>query len=287
MASGLNKTKRRIVSVKSTKKITKAMGMVSTVKLKRYRDVFDASNGYSLEIAKLMAELFQQDMGERTHYASYNDGVEGTLYILFTSDLGLCAGYNNELFKYTDQVLKPGDTLMPLGQKGVNHYQRNEPKGVRVDLSLAPLGLDPDPAIVARTMQSLKEDFNAKKYRNIVLIYTHYVNSLRFVPEEFQLLPVDMPFERKPEDDYCPKIMEPDAKTMIHMLLPEYLASLFAAKLTESKVSEQASRRSAMDKANDNADELIEKLTIEYNKARQGAITQEITEVVSGAKAQQ
>ena len=71
------------------------------------------------------------------------------------------------------------------------------------------------------------------------------------------------------------------------MLLPEYLASLFAAKLTESKVSEQASRRSAMDKANDNADELIEKLTIEYNKARQGAITQEITEVVSGAKAQQ
>ena len=128
---------------------------------------------------------------------------------------------------------------------------------------------------------------NAKKYRNIVLIYTHYVNSLRFVPEEFQLLPVDMPFERKAEDDYCPKIMEPDAKTMIHMLLPEYLASLFAAKLTESKVSEQASRRSAMDKANDNADELIEKLTIEYNKARQGAITQEITEVVSGAKAQQ
>ncbi|MBP5091339.1 MAG: ATP synthase F1 subunit gamma [Bacilli bacterium] len=283
----MNKTKRRIVSVKSTKKITKAMGMVSTVKLKRYRDVFDSSNGYSLELQSLMAELFQQRMVEKTHYASYNEGVESTLYLLITSDLGLCAGYNNELYKYVDSLLKEGDVLMPIGQKGVNHYQRNEPKGVKVDLTLAPLGLDPDPSELSRVLKGLKDDFNAKKYRNIVLIYTHYVNSLRFDPSTYQLLPVVLDFEKKSEDSYCPKIVEPDAKTMIHLLLPDYLASVFMAKLTESKVSEQASRRSAMDKANDNADELIDKLTIEYNKARQSAITQEITEVVSGAKAQQ
>ena len=131
----------------------------------------------------------------------------------------------------------------------------------------------------------LKEDFNNKKYKAIRIIYTRYVNSITFEPTVFQILPVQVPKVKWTDDEFAPPLFDEEPRTMLHQVLPSYLTGILHEIVLDSFLSEQASRRTAMDNANDNADELLGKLTIEYNKARQGAITQQITEVASGANA--
>jgi len=121
------------------------------------------------------------------------------------------------------------------------------------------------------------------KYARIYILFTQYVNSITFTPIRFQLLPVQVQQKKWQNEEYCPPLFDESPRALIHALMPEYLASVFYDRLVDSQLSEQASRRTAMDNANDNADALLDKLQIEYNKARQNAITQEITEVVSGA----
>ena len=287
MASGLNKTKRRIVSVKSTKKITKAMEMVATVKLKRYRDLSESALEYLASIEAVLAELFYYDQPTKSHYGQENESAPGNLYIVIGSDLGLCAGYNNDIFRHVEDLLQPGDCLAPIGEKARNHYLRKSFEGVSVREDFYEFGLDPDVRSVQTLCQRIRDDFNQCKYKKVIIIYTQYVNSLRFVPQPYTLLPVSLPYEVSPEDEYEPTLFEESPRAMIHRLLGTYLGAVISAKLAESQRSEQAARRNAMDAANDNCDNLLNDLTIEYNKARQGAITQEITEVVSGARAQQ
>ena len=157
--------------------------------------------------------------------------------------------------------------------------------GVQEDFYKA--GLDPDHRVVERLCRRIRNQFNEGKFRKVILVYTRYVNSLRFVPDSYTLLPVSLTYEPTPEDEYEPTLFEEPPRAMIHRLLGAYLGASVSAKLAESQRAEQAARRNAMDAANDNCDNLLNDLTIEYNKARQGAITQEITEVVSGARAQQ
>ena len=287
MSNSLTKTKRRIASVKSTKKITKAMGMVATVKLKRYRDLSENALNYLDSLEKLMAELFYYDAPSKSHYCLENENAPGNLYIVIGSDLGLCAGYNNEVFRFVEENLRSGDTLAPIGEKAHNHYARKSFEGVSVIDDFYECGLDPDARMIERLCRRVRNGFNGGKYRKVILIYTKYVNSLKFVPEPYTLLPVSLEYQPSPEDDYEPTLFEETPRTMIHRLLGTYMGAVISAKLAESQRSEQASRRNAMDAANDNCDNLLNDLTIEYNKARQGAITQEITEVVSGARAQQ
>ena len=134
----------------------------------------------------------------------------------------------------------------------------------------------------AKLGRKLHSEFLNGNYRSIKIVYTKYVNSLRFTPQEMTIFPI-INKEYKKEYGFEP-IYDPNVKTLINELVPIYLTSSLYQKLIESQVSEQASRRTAMENANDNADELIDKLTIEYNKARQAAITQEILEVVAGQR---
>lgn len=283
MSLGLTKTKRRIASVKSTQKITKAMEMVATVKVKRFRDAYEQSKDYIEGLSKVMAKLLAYDAPASTHYAKENEGDLPALYIVITSDLGLCASYNTNLYKFVDEhVDKEKDILVLVGEKGVGHFGHDESyKHIITDYS--------DCASLLRPMQInkasalIKDAFNGKKIRKVVLISTKYVNSLSFVPEMTTLLPLALEDQKWKDEEYCPPLIEPEVRKNIHLLLPQYLGGTLYFKAVESALSEQASRRTAMDNANDNADELLNKLTIEYNKARQGAITQEITEVVSGS----
>ena len=286
MSLGLNKTKHRILSVKSTQKITKAMELVATVKLKKFKDAMDHNALYSVALEESVADLFAHDLETGTHYGRLDPATRGTLYIVITSNLGLCAGYNQNLYKYVDSLLTPDDTIAPIGSKGLAHFQHDE-KYQRLSLAFAYLNLSLDLQQIDKACQQIKDQFNEKRYQKIVLVYTQYINSLVFAPATYQLLPVQLQWHPAEDESYCPPLYEPSARTMIHQLLPTYLASVFYSKLVEAQLSEQASRRTAMDTANDNADDLINKLTIQYNKARQNAITQQITEVVSGANAQQ
>ncbi len=283
MSLGLNKTKRRIASVKSTQKITKAMGMVATVKLKRFKDAVSQTASYNAGLRRIMAELFLHDNETKTHYGQENVEVEGTLYIFITSNLGLCGAYNNNLYKFAESLIDPEkDFILPIGEKGKAHFLHD--KRYRDHVIVDPkFESSLDPKKVDANCLKIKNAFNQKKYRKIALIFTEYINSISFEPRVMTLLPVTLEPQPREDESYCPPLFEPSARQQIHDLMPYYLGSELFHKIAQANLCEQASRRNAMDAANDNADELLDKLTIEYNKARQTAITQEIVEVVSGS----
>lgn len=283
MSNGLNKTKRRISSITSTEKTTKAMELIATVKLKRFLLSYTHEKNYSAEFLELMGELFAHDKETASHYAKVNQKAPNSLYIVITSDLGLCGGYNSSLFKFVASLADKDDVVAPLGNKGINHYARSQ-EFANVTDDYSSIGLSTDLSVIHSFCQNLKDDFNAGKYKKIVVVYTRYINSISSIPSSFQLFPVQVPHKAWTHEEYCPPEFDVPPRTMIHTLLPSYLTSVIYNLLVESQLSEQSSRRNAMDNANDNADSLLDKLRIEYNKARQNAITQEITEVVGGSQ---
>lgn len=284
MSLGLTKTKHRIVSIENTEKTTKAMELIAMVKLKRFLDDYEKEKMYGEEFLSLMGVIFAHDKKTASHYAKVNKDADKSLYIVITSNLGLCGAYNAQLFKYVDSFVSPNDVIAPIGNKGIHHFERSDAfKNINKDYCY--INLSTDMETIHDLCAKLKDEFNSGKYRSINIIYTRYVNSLKSVPTSFQLLPVQVPYEAWSGESYCPPKFDEEPRTMIHKLLPSYLSAMMYGRLIESQLSEQAMRRTAMDNANDNADELLAKLRIEYNKARQNAITQEITEVVGGANA--
>ena len=285
MSLGLNKTKRRIASIETTQKITKAMEMIATVKLKGFKDSFENYDAYLEELTSILSSLFNYDNDDKSHYFKENEEASGSLYIVITSSLGLCGGYNNNIFKYIETIVdKEVDTILPLGEKG-NHYFREEngyKKVLKSSLNSSIVGTNKE---LYEASNRLKEMFNGKKFKKIIVVYTRYINSLTFIPDQVNLLPLNLEFVPSKNENICPPLFYPTPREAVHLVLPQYLAGLLKTKLAESNLSEQASRRNATENANDNADELLAQLRIEYNKARQTAITQEIVEVVGGANA--
>ena len=279
MAQALNKTKRRIASVKSTKKITEAMELVATVKLKKFKNKMEANQFYVREIENIISHLFGVLNDEENPYINLGKG-EKNLVVVINSNLGLCASYNSNIFNFvTNNLDKEKDILMTIGIKGELNYER---AGFELVKEYSYLNEKLDYLEVVKLGRLLHSEFMSGKYKTVKLLYTKYINSLRFEPTLITLFPL------KERDKivtlgYEP-IYDPNLKTLIDELVPIWLTSSLYQKLIESTVSEQASRRTAMENANDNADELIDKLTIEFNKARQAAITQEITEVVAGQR---
>jgi len=278
MAQSLHKTKRRIASVNSTKKITKAMELVATVKLKRFKNVMLENEAYAKELVDIIHHLFAHIDVEDNPYLVETKS-ETDLYIVVSSNLGLCASYNNNIFNFVNENVKKEKTeVIPIGFKGQNYLRK---EGYKLLNEFVSINERLEFEEIKKLGELITKEFVNGKYRSIRLIYTHYVNSLKFVPEEISIFPIQN-VEGESKAGYEP-ILDPNAKTLIDELVPIYVSSTLYHKIIESQVSEQASRRTAMENANDNADEIIDKLTLEYNKARQTAITQEITEIVSGS----
>ena len=278
MAQSLHKTKRRISSINSTKKITKAMELVATVKLRRFKNVMLQNEAYANELVNIIHHLFERiEVEDNPYLIESKSNVD--LYIVVNSNLGLCASYNNNIFNYVlNNVANEGSVLIPIGYKGQIFFKKEE---YEINDEFVSLNDHLAYEEIRKLGEYITREFVNGKYRSIKLIYTHYVNSLKFVPETMDIFPLKQA-DATNNIGYEP-IFDPDAKTLVEELIPIYVASTLYHKIIESQVSEQASRRTAMENANDNADELIDKLTLEYNKARQAAITQEINEVVSGS----
>lgn len=279
MAANLNKTKRRISSVNSTKKITKAMELVATVKLKRFKSIMEKNNLFTDEIVNLINSLLERSEGEEAKVYLEEKEADKDLVVVVNSNLGLCAGFNNDIYKFiSPNIDKNTAKLIPIGLKGDNYYKR---ENYEVDSSFVQLNEKIVYEDVVKLSSKISDDFINSKYRSVKLVYTKYVNSIKFAPTMVTLFPLN----KKEGNDlgYAPEF-DPDIKTLIKELVPLYISSFLYQRIIESQVSEQASRRTAMENATDNADELIKQLTLEFNKARQAAITQEITEVVAGQK---
>ena len=277
MAQALNKTKRRIASVKSTKKITEAMELVATVKLKKFKNKMESNQFYVREIESIISHLFAVHDSDDNPYLKEGKG-DKNLVVVINSNLGLCASYNSNIYNFVKQNLnKENDVLLTIGLKGEINYAK---EGFTLDKEYSAINEKLEYSDVIKLGRFLHSEFMSGKYKSVKLVYTKYINSLRFEPTLVNLFPI-VEENKETSVGYEP-IYDPDVKTLIEELVPIWLTSSLYQKLIESTVSEQASRRTAMENANDNADELIDKLTIEFNKARQAAITQEITEVVGG-----
>ena len=276
MSLGLQATKRRIQSVSSTKKITKAMELVATAKLKALKDKMQENMSYTASMIDIANDVFSSIEDCESVFVKGNKSNK-TLFIIVTSNLGLCASYNYEVFKVVDSLVNKDDKVIMIGTKGYTHYNNllNDIDDRFVDI-LAHINYQ-DIALLCNEIIAM---YSKGEIGKIKLIYTKYVNSLTFTPETLQLLPVNMN-KQKITKKYT--IMEPTPLDIIDALLPMYVKSVMYGKLIESVVSEQASRRTAMETATDNSQEIIDKLQILYNKERQAAITQEITEVVGGS----
>ena len=270
----LVKTKRRINSVTSTRKITNAMNLVAAVKLKRFKNTMSNGDNYVSYIRLVMEELYSQI----DKFSLSKNTSNKTLFIVINSNLGLCGSFNNDVFKYVEPLIKKDDELITIGLKGFTHFKN---LNYNINSSYMDLNVKVNFDDINKFSEFVMNEFKLNKYKEIKLVYTEYVNSISFVPILITLLPLEV--ETKKENLLPPETL-PDPITLYEELTPVYLSASIYQAIVTSQVSEQASRRNAMENATDNADDILEKLKLEYNKARQGAITQEITEVVSGAK---
>ena len=278
MSQTLLATKKRITSIESTQKITAAMKLVSSVKLKQQMKRLEGNTLFADEIKHVVSKVLASIDDVSSIYMQDN-GANKKLYIIDTSTLGLCGSYNFNVYKLVDEIVHEGDDVIIIGTKGQTHYKNSKFNFIhQFD------GIDSnDVNKLAPLLKNFALNaFEKGIYNEISMIYTHYKNSITFVASKEQLFPVK--FEETKDDKIeIEPLLEPNSSEVINLLVPIYVQTMVLSRLIESAVSEQASRRNAMENATDNAQELVDELKIEYNKARQNAITSQIIEVVSAS----
>ena len=280
MAMNLLQTKNRIRSVASTKKITKAMELVATSKLKKAKDLNYKLTPYKNEVFEIIAYCANNVLDKDYKYFKENKS-DKELNIVITSTLGLCGGYNIAIEKFVNENVSKNDDLIVLGSKGTRFFTS---KGYNIVKSFTELpSFNLQESISSVIGQYVIDNFLNLKYKKVNLIYTKFINSLTFEPTSMQLLPITSLVEVKKINKEL--LLEPSAEEVLDTLVPFYIETSIKTLLFESMLSEQASRRTAMENATDNATELEENLLLEYNKSRQAAITQEITEISGAANA--
>ena len=277
MAQEVARIKKRIKSVSSSYKITSAMKLVSTVKLKKWKNKMLGNKDYAGRIDDIARIVFSNI--EKSNNPFFQERkADKNLYIVLSSSLGLCGAYNNNIFRLADAKIKENDDAIILGNKAISHYKDGAFTHIETFKEYSNIN---DEKIINQIIEYIKTEYIKGTYQEIHLIYTSYKNSLVFHPVDFTLLPLEL--EGNTKDGY-PPLMEPNQEALIETLVPFYLKSSVYAKFLESEVCEQAARSNAMENATKNAEELLDNLKIEFNKARQGAITQEITEIVGASQ---
>lgn len=273
--------KARIRSVDSTMHITKAMELVASSKMKRARARMEGSRFYRTVLAEAFADLASSD----TPYAKIREDLPA-LYIIIAGDRGLAGGYNGNIFKTAAQSLREGDIVLPIGRRAAEYYAR---RGYRLFDGESYSAEDVTAADCARIAREIKTCFDAGQIGTVYVVSTRFVSMLSQEAGLQKLLPLEKA-EKSEESDTAPAghratvLYEPDAETVLSAIIPEYIAGTLYSAAAESFAAELAARRSAMDTATKNAAEMIDELSLRYNRARQSAITQEITEIVAGAQ---
>lgn len=285
MHGGMQEIKRRIKSVESTKKITKAMELVATSKLRKTRNQLEQSKPYYTNVAQTVAEILANCKGNNDSiYLVENKDIEKEVFIVIASSLGLCGGYNANIFKEIKGAIKPGDYVYSIGSKATSYLLKNH-QGV-TDHKFDDLNTTFDFKDVTKLVAELTKMYREKEISKIKIVYTEFVNNLTFRPRIVMLLPVDPSDFDHIEISKKSTLFEPSPEEVLDSLIPMYLQAVIYGYIIESATSENAARRTSMENANDNADELTEQLLLKYNQARQTAITNEISEIVAGANAQ-
>ena len=278
MSTGVSKIKSRIKSITGAYKVTSAMKLVSTVKLKQWRNKMLANKEYIHELHEVMGIILSNANKSDSPLLKNNENAKKSLHVIISSTLGLCGSYNTNIFKEADAKISKDDEAIIIGEKGISYYEKEEFKKIE--------GFDyrnkVEKGLVNELANYIVNEYEKGTYKEIHLIYSEYKNSLVFIAKDFKLLPLDL---STIDLNGYPPIIEPNANELLSSLTRFYLDAEIYSKLLESEVCEQGARSNAMENATNNAKELLEDLQIEFNKARQAAITQEITEIVAASKA--
>jgi F-type H+-transporting ATPase subunit gamma len=279
--AGVRDIRRRIRSVANMQQITKAMKMVAAAKLRRAQEKVIASRPYSNHIQDVLVRLVRAQAGVK-HPLLEQRPVKKIGYVLVTSDRGLCGGFNANLIRMTRAVLEEkkdvNTGLVAIGRKGSDYFSRRK---VEIITRFTGLGDNPDMNQAKKIAGEVVRLYTSGELDEVYLVYSKFITVLTQEPTMVKILPVE-PSEESSGSLY---IFETEPEEMLKVFLPRYVESLIFSSLLESKASEQGARMTAMDSATENAKEMIDKLTLAMNRARQAAITKEISEIVGGAAA--
>ncbi len=283
--------KRRKGSIQSTQQITKAMKLVSTVKLQRARQNAERSQNYFNCMYETVTSILDRTIGMKHPYLD-GKGAGKKAIIVMTSNRGLAGGYNSNIVKLVtgSGFAKEDVVIYAVGKKGRDALDR---QGYEIAVDASDIAEEPVYADAMALAKRLLSSFEKGEISEIYLAYTHFKNTVSHIPTLLKLLPVQMPDregESGEEDGTEEKISAPmnfemEDEDALNLLIPKYITSLIYGGLVESVASENGARMQAMDSATSNAEEMIEDLTLMYNRARQGSITQELTEIIAGAGA--
>jgi len=287
--ANLKDIKRRIHSVQSTMQITKAMELVASSKLRRAKERAEAAQPFFEATYKLMAEIAAEDPYFNSQFVRKRTDTGACLLIVIAGDRGLAGGFNSNVLKIAqariNEIKAQGGNpiVMPIGQKAVDYFENKDVKVLKAYDHIAEhmnIYLAMDMAELILNTYKRHESL-----QTVEIVFTNYVSPIMQVAQKMEVIPLDEMPGSHPRR--CAVEYEPSPEEVFDKLVPRYVASLLYGAIVESFASEQAARRTAMENATDNATEMIDNLSLQYNRARQGAITQELTEIVSGANAQQ
>jgi len=286
--SSMKAIKKRISSVNSTKKIMKAMNLVAASKLQKAKARLEDIRPMYNDVKKVMDNIKAGASDEMNVPFADDREVKNVLYIVLTSDRGLCGSFNatvsKEALAYVEALKDKNAKIIAIGSKGWDYFRRRGKEIVHRYESASEASSFADAEAIGKIAADM---YSSEEVDEVYIVYTHFQSVLTHIPYIERLLPLRM----KPSEDYdkSTQIMsyDPDINTFIKHAVPTYLSITIFGAMMESAVCEQASRMTSMDSATRNAEDIIDNLTLEFNRKRQSMITQEITEIVSGANAQQ
>jgi F-type H+-transporting ATPase subunit gamma len=282
----LKEVRNRIKSVTSTQQITKAMKMVSAAKLRRAQDRITQMRPYSVKLQEMLSNIVAATEGDMNISFAKEREIKNVLLVVVTSDRGLCGGFNSNIIKtakkliaekYTDKNV----TILPVGKKASEAFKRLNANVIDTYVGMfSNLSFD----FASQVPQWMMNEYAAGNYDAIEIIYSQFKNAATQIFTSEQFLPVAKPKNSSgsKKSDF---IFEPNKEDIVNYLIPKILNTQFFKALLDSNASEHGARMTAMDKASDNANELLKDLKVLYNRQRQAAITTELTEIVSGAAA--
>ena len=285
--SGSQEIRSQIASIQNTQKITKAMEMVAASKMKKAQDQMTMARPYADKIMNVISHLAHAHPEYESDFLSDRD-LSKKGYIIVSSDRGLCGGLNNNLFKKVldqveiDKTNSIDSAFSLIGNKSTSFFQR---VGGDVIAKTSQLGDKPKIEQVLGLIKSTIDKFLSKEIDELYVVYNRFINTVSQEPVVQKILPISVMEKNDDYNFYWDYIYEPDAKDVLESLFTRYLESLIYRAIVENLACEQASRMVAMKAASDNASDLISELQLIYNKNRQAAITQEISEIISGAAA--
>ena len=268
--------KNRIRSMESTKQITRAMEMVAASKLRHTQQRVAAARPYYETLLDTIGDIVASGSAEESAYLQQRP-VKRTAYVVFAGDRGLAGGYNSNLLKAAYGAMKEQDAVvLPVGKKATEFFKARQIPMLTDGAEAASVTVG-DCFSIAK---HLCKCYCQGEFDEIVVLYTKFVSALSQVPETLRLLPLTPEAAEKSGKEV---LYEPGCEAVLEAIIPEYLGGVLYGALCESRASEQAARRTAMNAATQNAEEMIGELSLKFNQARQAAITQEITEIVAGS----